>query len=116
MGVTTLLLISVFFLDRSHNTHRWIHAGGFSLQPSELAKVALIIYMAYSLDKRQEKLKQFMSGFFPYLLILGAREAENRTVAVRTRNGEDLGAMPLEQFLSRLRNEIACRGRNILED
>src|SRR5579872_2279291 len=27
MGVTTLLLISVFFLDRSHNTHRWIHAG-----------------------------------------------------------------------------------------
>ena len=37
MGFTTLLLISVFFLDRSHNTHRWIHAGGFSLQPSELA-------------------------------------------------------------------------------
>src|SRR5579862_6264184 len=30
MGLTTLLLISVFFLDRSHNTHRWIHAGGFS--------------------------------------------------------------------------------------
>src|ERR1700740_1574452 len=29
MGLTTLLLISVFFLDRSHNTHRWIHAGGF---------------------------------------------------------------------------------------
>lgn len=27
MGITTLLLISVFFLDRSHNTHRWIHAG-----------------------------------------------------------------------------------------
>src|SRR5580692_9888294 len=38
MGFTTLLLISVFFLDRSHNTHRWIHAGGFSFQPSELAK------------------------------------------------------------------------------
>src|ERR1017187_7298955 len=42
MGFTTLLLISVFFLDRSHNTHRWIHAGGFSLQPSELAKPVLV--------------------------------------------------------------------------
>ena len=30
LGVTTLMLISVFFLDRSHNTHRWIHFGGFS--------------------------------------------------------------------------------------
>src|SRR5512143_664447 len=38
MGVTTLLLIAVFFLDRSHNTHRWIHWGAFSLQPSEMAK------------------------------------------------------------------------------
>ena len=50
---------------------RWIRLPGFNFQPSELAKVALIIYMAYSLDKRQEKLKQFVSGFFPYLLILG---------------------------------------------
>jgi cell division protein FtsW len=50
---------------------RWIRFPGFNFQPSELAKVALIIYMAYSLDKRQDKLKQFMSGFFPYLLILG---------------------------------------------
>jgi len=50
---------------------RWIRLPGFNFQPSELAKVALIIYMAYSLDKRQDKLKQFMSGFFPYLLILG---------------------------------------------
>src|SRR5579859_8124890 len=38
LGVTTLLLISVFLLDRSHNTHRWIRAGGLSFQPSELAR------------------------------------------------------------------------------
>jgi cell division protein FtsW len=50
MGVTTLLLISVFFLDRSHNTHRWIHAGGFSFQPSELAKPVLILFLAYFLE------------------------------------------------------------------
>jgi cell division protein FtsW len=50
---------------------RWIRLPGFNLQPSEMAKVALIIYMAYSLEKRQDKLKQFMTGFFPYLAILG---------------------------------------------
>ena len=52
MGLTTLLLISVFFLDRSHNTHRWIHAGGFSFQPSELAKPVLILFLAYFLESR----------------------------------------------------------------
>ncbi|MGP0018567.1 MAG: putative lipid II flippase FtsW [Candidatus Sulfotelmatobacter sp.] len=54
MGFTTLLLISVFFLDRSHNTHRWIHAGGFSLQPSELAKPVLILFLAYFLESRSK--------------------------------------------------------------
>ena len=39
LGMTTLMLISVFFLDRAHNTHRWIHFSGFSFQPSEVAKV-----------------------------------------------------------------------------
>lgn len=43
----------------------------------------------------------------PYQLILGAREAENNTVAVRTRNGEDLGAMSLDAFISCLKEEIA---------
>jgi len=52
MGLTTLLLISVFFLDRSHNTHRWIHAGGFSFQPSELAKPVLILFLAWFLERR----------------------------------------------------------------
>jgi cell division protein FtsW len=50
MGLATLLLISVFFLDRSHHTHRWIHLGGFSFQPSELAKPVLILFLAYFLE------------------------------------------------------------------
>src|SRR5512142_2817288 len=42
MGITLGLLIAVFFLDRSHNTHRWIRFGGLlSFQPSELAKPAI---------------------------------------------------------------------------
>lgn len=49
---------------------RWIKLPGFSLQPSEVAKIALIMYMAYSLDKKQEKVKFFSSGFLPYMVIL----------------------------------------------
>lgn len=49
---------------------RWIRFPGFSLQPAELAKISLIIYMAYSLDKKQEKVRFFSSGFLPYIVVL----------------------------------------------
>lgn len=49
---------------------RWIRLPGFNFQPSELAKIALIIYMAYSLDKKQEKVKFFSTGFLPYMILL----------------------------------------------
>ena len=42
----------------------------------------------------------------PYMLVIGAREAEGNTVAVRTRAGEDLGAMSLEDFLAKVKAEI----------
>ncbi|MGH8244897.1 MAG: threonine--tRNA ligase, partial [Gammaproteobacteria bacterium] len=62
------------------------------------------------------KIREHAIQRVPYQLIIGAREVEDSTVAVRTRDGEDLGALPVARFLERLRNEIACRGRNILED
>jgi len=65
LGVTTLLLISVFFLDRSHNTHRWIHLGGFSLQPSELAKPALILFLAYFLESRTKSMDDWRNTLLP---------------------------------------------------
>lgn len=65
MGVTTLLLISVFFLDRSHNTHRWIHAGGFSFQPSELAKPVLILFLAYFLESRGKTMDDVRNTLIP---------------------------------------------------
>ncbi|MFZ0731398.1 MAG: putative lipid II flippase FtsW [Candidatus Sulfotelmatobacter sp.] len=65
MGATTLLLISVFFLDRSHNTHRWIHAGGFSFQPSELAKPVLILFLAYFLESRGKTMDDVRNTLIP---------------------------------------------------
>jgi cell division protein FtsW len=65
MGITTLLLISVFFLDGSHNTHRWIHAGGFSFQPSELAKPVLILFLAYFLEGRTKSMDDVRNTLVP---------------------------------------------------
>ncbi len=50
---------------------RWIRLFGFNLQPAEFAKIALIMYMAYSLDKKQEKVRSFSNGFIPYMMVLG---------------------------------------------
>ena len=49
----------------------------------------------------------------PYLLVVGDREVENRSVAVRTRSGEDLGSMPLEELAGKLTAEIASRGLTV---
>ncbi|ALP53052.1 threonine--tRNA ligase [Candidatus Tenderia electrophaga] len=52
----------------------------------------------------------------PFLLVLGDREVENRTVAVRTRSGEDLGVMDLDALVEHVSAEIARRGRIALEE
>ena len=62
------------------------------------------------------KIREHAMRHVPYMLILGARELENNTVAVRTRQGEDLGGMSLDTFIDRLRQGIAYRGRTILEE
>jgi cell division protein FtsW len=54
LGVTFLLLIAVFFLDRAHGVHRWIRLGPLNLQPSEFAKLAVIFYLAWFLELRRE--------------------------------------------------------------
>jgi len=65
LGLTTLLLISVFFLDRSHNTHRWFRVGAFSFQPSELAKPVLILFLAYFLESRSKNLDDWRNTLAP---------------------------------------------------
>ncbi|QDR30710.1 threonine--tRNA ligase, partial [Pseudomonas aeruginosa] len=47
----------------------------------------------------------------PYLLVIGDREVESKAVAVRTREGEDLGSMPVTQFAELLAQAVSRRGR-----
>jgi len=68
LGLTTLMLISVFFLDRAHNTHRWFHVGGFSFQPSELAKPVLILFLAFFLENRTKSMNDWRNTLIPAVL------------------------------------------------
>jgi cell division protein FtsW len=78
MAVPALLLCLVLLVlvlipgigGKAGGASRWIKLPGFNLQPSEMAKLALIMYMAYSLDKKQDKVKSFANGIVPYMIIL----------------------------------------------
>src|ERR1700716_163078 len=65
LGFTTLLLISVFFLDRTHGTHRWFHLGPISFQPSELAKPALILFLAWFLENKAKSMDDLRNTLLP---------------------------------------------------
>jgi len=68
LGVTTLVLIAVFFVDRAHHTHRWIHWGPLSFQPSELAKPALILFLAFLLESRVHAIEDWRNTILPAAL------------------------------------------------
>jgi cell division protein FtsW len=70
--VTLFLLAAVFFLDRTHNTHRWIHLGPLSLQPSEMAKPTLILFLAFYLESRLAKVNDWptLAPVVAYLAML----------------------------------------------
>ena len=71
-------------------------------------------------DLRNEKIgfkiREHTLQRVPYLLVVGDREVETRTVAVRTRAGEDLGSLSIDELAERLTVEVASRGRSVLED
>ncbi|MBK7114527.1 MAG: threonine--tRNA ligase [Proteobacteria bacterium] len=73
-----------------------------------------------SSDLRNEKvgfkIREHTLQRVPYLLVAGDKEVAANLVSVRTRNGKDLGTMPLTTFVERLRIESDSRGRTVLED
>lgn len=62
-----LLVLTLIYnkIQRPHSTARWIPLGFFNAQPSEFAKLALIVYLASFLDRQRSKLQNFKSGFLP---------------------------------------------------
>ena len=68
---TTLLLILVLFLRPVNDTHRWIRLGELSFQPAELAKITAILFLAYHLERKQDRINEFLPSIFPVVLLLG---------------------------------------------
>lgn len=66
-------------------------------------------------DLRSEKLgykiREAQMQKIPYMLVVGDRDLENNTVSVRTRTGEDLGAMSMDAFLGKCLKEIAEKAK-----
>jgi threonyl-tRNA synthetase len=71
-------------------------------------------------DLRNEKvgfkIREHTLARVPYLLVAGDREVDSQCLAVRTRSGKDLGAMPLAEVAELISRDAASRGRNLLED
>jgi threonyl-tRNA synthetase len=60
-------------------------------------------------EKISYKIREHSLQKLPYQLVVGDKEMQADTVAVRTRSGEDLGAMPLKDFVARLQSEANAK-------
>jgi cell division protein FtsW len=71
LGVTAVLLLGVFAFPRINGAHRWIRLAGFSLQPSEISKLAVTIFLAYFLEKRAGEEGSLWRTFLPCVGVTG---------------------------------------------
>lgn len=72
LALQLILLVAVLFADRAHHAHRWFHAGFVNFQPSELSKIVLVVFLAYFLDIRKDKVNDFKHTLLPIVLVAGA--------------------------------------------
>ena len=69
--LTILLLVAVFAFPPVNGARRWIKLSGFSVQPSEVAKLSLAMFLAYFLSKRAGEETSFWKTFLPCMIMLG---------------------------------------------
>ena len=73
VSVALLVLVHVPGLGHAAGgARRWITLGALTFQPSEIAKLALVLWLARSLSRKQERIRVFSVGFLPHLVMLGA--------------------------------------------
>ena len=68
VAVTVLCLLGAFLMHASHATHRWIRFGIFSFQPSEIAKPALVLFLAWFLQDRMQQIEDWRNTLLPAAL------------------------------------------------
>ncbi len=69
--LSTITLVSVFGFSSSNGAHRWLKFPGFSVQPSEMSKLVLVVFLAYFLEKRAGEEGDFWRTFLPCGVVTG---------------------------------------------
>ena len=69
LGMLSLTIMG--FGHRAGNADRWLNVGPVHIQPAELAKLAIVMWLAYSLSKKADQVKSFAVGFLPHLFVCG---------------------------------------------
>ncbi len=70
--ISFILLVIVLGLGQIKGAARWLQLGGFGIQPSEIAKLAIIFYLAAYMDRKGERIKDFQNGLLPPIILAGA--------------------------------------------
>lgn len=71
LAIQLMLLVVVLFLGPTHDTHRWFPIGPVTLQPSEISKVVVVVFLAYFLDMRKEGVSDWKRTLLPIGLVVG---------------------------------------------
>ena len=69
--VTLVLLLLVASTERINGAKSWLNVGGLGIQPTELAKISIILYLAALITKKGERLRDFRTGYIPVMVIVG---------------------------------------------
>lgn len=96
LGFSAFVLILTFipgFRAEASGAARWIRLGSFTIQPSEFAKLAVVLFLSYSLAKKAPKIKTFTVGFLPNAVIIGV-------MVLLVMGGRDFGSAMLIAMVS----------------
>lgn len=73
--LVSIVLLALIFIPgfgvRVGGAMRWLRLPGLTLQPAELVKLALVLYLAHSLTRKKEKVRSLTRGYLPYMIVLG---------------------------------------------
>ncbi|MDD6795264.1 MAG: stage V sporulation protein E [Clostridiaceae bacterium] len=71
MIIAAPLLLAVYAFEPTNGAYRWIKLGPLSFQPSELAKYVVVLFLAYGLSNKGDRVKDFWTGIVPFLCVSG---------------------------------------------
>lgn len=66
-------------------------------------------------ETMQNKIRNATAEKVPYMVIIGGREVENKTISIRQRDGQDLGSMPFDNFLEKIKDQVSKKDSNLIK-